>query len=155
MTKTTYTLIPTEHFAKLKNMYAAAPINELYEQPQMVLLPGECELTWKVEPAFFHAGNSLHGSVYFKLLDDAAYFAAQTEELDYFLLTRDFNIRFRKPVTGGILTAKGQMVGENRHHIEAQATLYDAQGEIVGTGKGNFARSTTPLSEVEDYNLQD
>ena len=42
-------------------------------------------------------------------LDDAAFFAAQCTEKDFFVLTTSFNINITKPVSKGKLTAIGHV----------------------------------------------
>ena len=43
----------------------------------------------------------LHGSVYFKMLDDAAWAASNTHVKDVFLFTYNFNVFLTKPVFKG------------------------------------------------------
>lgn len=68
-----------EHFRKLERMYhLSAPINkEIYNGIQLNVFNERAEITLKIEPKYFHAANSLHGSVYFKMLDDAAFFCCK------------------------------------------------------------------------------
>jgi acyl-coenzyme A thioesterase PaaI-like protein len=65
------------HFVALEKMYAAGPINELF-QPVLEVGEGMASIDMEVSERFFHAGGALHGSVYFKMLDDAAFFAANS-----------------------------------------------------------------------------
>jgi len=53
-------------------MYHAAPVNRLYS-PRLRVEEGRAVLLMDVDPRFFHPLGSLHGSVYFKALDDAAF----------------------------------------------------------------------------------
>ncbi len=89
-----------EHFAALERMYMAGPINRLY-RPEISVSEGGAVVEMDVSEDFFHAGRSLHGSVYFKMLDDAAFFAANSLEREVFVLTASFTTRFRRPVRGG------------------------------------------------------
>ena len=54
-----------------------------------------------VEEKHCHTAGSLHGSCYFKLLDDAAFFASQARVRDFFVLTSAFNTVFMRPVVPG------------------------------------------------------
>jgi len=66
---------PENHFRKLERMYLSAPINSgFYKGITLVISDEKAELTLKIEPKFFHAAHAIHGSVYFKMLDDAAFF---------------------------------------------------------------------------------
>ena len=67
----------TEHYTALERMYLSAPINSFYS-PEIWISHGEAEIAIPVKPEFFHAAAAVHGSVYFKLLDDAAFFAANS-----------------------------------------------------------------------------
>ena len=60
-----------QHFLALQNMYKAAPINDFYN-PSMTVAKGSATIEIDVKPDFFHAAMAVHGSVYFKMLDDAA-----------------------------------------------------------------------------------
>jgi acyl-coenzyme A thioesterase PaaI-like protein len=77
------------HFVALENMYLAAPINEFYDPRIQV---SEAAATAEIELAkrFFHSAATVHGSVYFKMLDDAAFFAANSLEREFFVLTTSF-----------------------------------------------------------------
>ena len=49
-----------EHFAKLVNMYNAAPCNEYYA-PSLSVYKGQATVSITVRPKMFHAGGALHG----------------------------------------------------------------------------------------------
>ena len=75
-----------DHFRRLERMYRAAPANE-YFRPDISIEEGTAEVRLVVRPDFFHAASAVHGSVYFKLLDDATFFAASSLVDDVFVLT--------------------------------------------------------------------
>ena len=75
-----------KHFQKIVKGYTSAPINNLYK-PTMKLELGKCEIQIEILKKFHHSANSLHGSVYFKMLDDAAWGAANSYIEDVFLFT--------------------------------------------------------------------
>jgi len=60
------------HFRKLEQTYLAAPTNQYYK-PRVHIAEGEAEIVITVDPRFYHAADAVHGSVYFKALDDAAF----------------------------------------------------------------------------------
>ena len=80
-----------EHHRRLEHMYLSAPANE-YFKPEIRIDEGRAEVRLTVRPDFFHAASAVHGSVYFKLLDDATFFAASSLVDDVFVLTASFNI---------------------------------------------------------------
>ena len=139
----------SEHYKKLERMYLAGPINDLFK-PTIVVGDRTSEISIEVNPQFFHAANALHGSVYFKMLDDAAFFAANSIVEDVFVLTGHFEIKLLRPVTGGELIATGRVTNEGEK-IEASAELKNDQGKLVAVGKGLFVRSKLALNELESY----
>ena len=138
-----------EHFQKLERMYLAAPINEFYS-PSISISKGQAEIQTEVKPGFFHAAGSLHGSVYFKLLDDAAFFAANSLEDEFFVLTVSFNIYLTRPVTKGLLVAKGQVVTHSHNYFVAESIL-TVRDKEVARGSGSFLRSRIKLADVDSY----
>ena len=135
-----------EHFRKLERMYASAPINEFYK-PNLEISEGEAVLEFAVQEKFFHAAGAIHGSVYFKALDDAAYFAANSLIEDVFVLTSNFNIYLLRPVASGRIRAVGRVVNQTKKLLIAEATLYDEQGREVARGSGSFMHSQMALTE--------
>jgi len=74
------------HFKKLERMYLSAPINkEIYKGITIDISNEKAELSFKISQPFFHAANAIHGSVYFKMLDDAAFFAVNSIVEDVFV----------------------------------------------------------------------
>jgi acyl-coenzyme A thioesterase PaaI-like protein len=64
----------SEHFESLFRMHDSVKINEFY-QPTLAVGEGEgaAEIEINLSEAFHHAAGGVHGSVYFKMLDDAAW----------------------------------------------------------------------------------
>ena len=104
-----------------------------------------------VRPEFFHAADAVHGSVYFKALDDAAFFAVNSLVTDVFVLTAHYDIDFTRPVSSGVLHARGTVVHRSRRSFLATAELTDGEGRLVGRGNGTFVRSTVPLTPAVGY----
>jgi uncharacterized protein (TIGR00369 family) len=143
--------IDEEHFRKLERMYhLAAPINQFF-QPTLRVSNGAAELVMPVRPEFFHAANAIHGSVYFKALDDVAFFAVNSQVSDVFVLTQSYNIYLTRPVSEGIVRAVGRIVHRSRTLFLAEAELFDSHQRHVGRGSGSFVRSTIPLSPAIGY----
>jgi uncharacterized protein (TIGR00369 family) len=138
-----------DHFHKLERMYLAAPIN-LFYQPRISISEGRAEIQTRVRPDYFHAAGALHGSVYFKLLDDAAFFAANSLVDDDLLLTVSFNLYFTRPVTGGNLVAVGRVVSRSTKHLVAESLLTVADREVA-RGSGTFLPSRIKLEDVDSY----
>ena len=139
-----------QHYKALEAMYLSAPTNEYY-QPTIKVADESSKISIQVDPKFFHSGGALHGSVYFKLLDDSAFFAANSIELNYFVLTADFRIDLLRPCVDGCITAIGSIIRAGRQDILAESSLYDENGRLLATGRGRFSRGRTHLMSVESY----
>ena len=142
--------VSEDHHRKLERLYVAAPTNEYYK-PEISISRGAAEIRVQVRPDFFHAAAAVHGSVYFKLLDDAAFFATNSLVPDVFVLTANFTINLLRPVTGGVLTARGKVLSPGTRQFLAEAHLYNSDSQLVGHGTGTFVRSKIPLGPEVGY----
>lgn len=140
----------SDHYRKLENMYHAAPVNQFYD-PTLQVSEGRAVVTMEAREEFFHAANALHGSVYFKALDDAAFFAVNSLAREHFVLTVSFNLYLLRPVSRGMLRAEGTVVTATRSLYVADAVLHDDRDRMVARGTGTFMRSHLRLAEVESY----
>jgi uncharacterized protein (TIGR00369 family) len=143
-------LPPDEHFRRLERMYYSAPINKFF-QPTIRISEAHAEIALTVRPDFFHAAHALHGSVYFKSLDDAAFFAVSSVVLDVFIVTVTYNVVLLRPVTDGLITAFGRVVHSARNLMVAEAELRDSANKPLARGSGTFMRSTTALGPEVGY----
>ncbi len=137
-----------DHFRKLERMYASAPINE-YFRPTMKVSDGRAEVTMAVRRDFYHAANAAHGAVYFKALDDAAFFAVASLVTDALVVTVTYNVYFTRPVSGGMLRAEGRVVHRSRQLFVAEAELFNDDGQPIARGSGTFMRSAIALSSLD------
>jgi acyl-coenzyme A thioesterase PaaI-like protein len=85
------------------------------------------------------------------MLDDAAFYAANSLVTDRFLLTTAFNLNFTRPLRAGPAIAEGRWVSGRRRVFVAEARLIDADGEEAGRGTGTFMRSRIPLAGLAGY----
>jgi uncharacterized protein (TIGR00369 family) len=139
------------HFAALEALYASAPVNALFESSLTITGEGRSRIEFKVDERVHHAANAAHGTIYFKMLDDAAFYAANSLVTDRFLLTTGFNLLFTKPIRTGPVTAEGRWVSGRRRVFVAEARLIDAEGDEIGRGTGTFMRSRIALSSLTGY----
>jgi len=139
-----------EHFRKLERMYLSAPVNEYYA-PEIHISKGEAQVTIPVRPDFFHAANAVHGAVYFKLLDDSAFFAANSLVKDVFVLTVSYTVYFTRPVSEGVMKAIGKVVQASRRLIIAESVVVDSKEREIARGSGTFLPSKISLADVIGY----
>jgi uncharacterized protein (TIGR00369 family) len=139
------------HFRALEKLYARAPINSLFRSTLEIASPGLARIRFEVDEGLFHAAGAAHGTLYFKMMDDAAFYACNSLVSDRFLLTTAFNLNFTRPLKRGPVTAEGRWVSGRRRVLVGDARLIDATGEEAGRGTGTFTRSRIPLSSLAGY----
>jgi len=139
-----------DHHRKLERMYVSAPINGIY-QPTIAVRESECEIRCEARAELHHAAGGLHGSVYFKMLDDAAFFAVASTVTDVFVLTASFHVSLLRPITTGEIRAVGRVVRASSTVSVAEAVLYDPDGREAARGIGDFVRSRIPLRAELGY----
>ena len=141
------------HWRALEALYASAPINRLFQSRLEIMGEGTSRITFDVDEGHHHAAGAAHGTIYFKMLDDAAFYAANTLVSDRFLLTTSFNLHFTAPMRSGQVVAEGKWVSGRRRVLVAEARLVDEEGEEIGRGTGTFMRSHIPLAGLPGYKI--
>jgi uncharacterized protein (TIGR00369 family) len=139
------------HWRALEGLYASAPVNGLFKSSLEVIGEGHARIRFEIDTSLFHAAGAAHGTVFFKMLDDAAFYAANTMITDRFLLTSAFNLHLTKPLKAGTAIAEGRWIGGRRRVLVAESRLIDADGEEAARGTGTFVRSRIALSSLPGY----
>ncbi len=139
------------HFRALERLYAAASINRLFPSRLTITGSGQARIDFDVTQEHFHAAGAAHGTLYFKMLDDAAFYACNALVTDRFLLTTAFNLHFTAPVRAGPVFAEGHWVSGRRRVFVGESRLVDSYGEEIARGTGTFMRSHIGLSGLEGY----
>lgn len=133
-------------------MYSIAKVNtSFYESTECVIELEKATISLTVSDKYFHALGAIHGSVYFKLLDDSAFLAVNSIVADVFLLTTSFNTSIIRPVSSGKITAKGKVRFQSKNFFVAESTLYNDSGKEIAFGMGNFVKSKISLSPEIGY----
>ncbi len=141
----------TLHWRALEGLYASAPVNRLFASHLEITEEGRSRITFDVDERHYHAAGAAHGTIYFKMLDDAAFYAANTLVTDRFLLTTSFNLHFTRPVRVGRVVAEGRWISGRRRVLVAESRLIDGDGAEIGRGTGTFQRSRISLSGLAGY----
>ncbi len=139
------------HLRALESLYASAPINRMFDSTLALTAAGHSIIRFTVDPSVFHAAGAAHGTTYFKMLDDAAFYAANGLVSDRFLLTTAFNLHFTSAMREGAFVAEGRWISGKRRVFVAEARIVDAQGEECARGTGTFLRSHIALSGLDGY----
>jgi len=146
-------MTPEQHYRALENMYQAAPINRFFP-PEMVIEEGKSEIKINIKPEYFHSAGATHGSVIFKILDDAAFFAANSLEQEVFVLTTSFTTYLTRPISEGTLRVEGHVVNKNKSQFIAEAVAYNDENKEVGRGNGIFVRGKFKLVDAMGYSSE-
>lgn len=140
----------SEHFRKLERMYHDAPIHDFFD-PTLTIEDGRATLELPVSEKYHHPAGGVHGTAYFKALDDAAFFAVNSLVEDVFVLTTQFNLHLTRPISEGQMTAVGEVVHDRPSQYIAEAVLRDEDGKQLGRGTGTFQRSNIELTPEIGY----
>jgi uncharacterized protein (TIGR00369 family) len=141
------------HYRALESLYASAPIGALFDSRLEIVGEGRTRIHFTVDGRLHHAAGAAHGALYFKMLDDAAFYAANSMVSDRFLLTTGFTVNFTKPIRAGEVVAEGRWVSGRRRVFIAEAQLIDADGDEIGRGTGTFMRSHIALAGLPGYRI--
>ncbi|MES2290149.1 MAG: PaaI family thioesterase [Pseudomonadota bacterium] len=139
------------HHRALESLYRAAPVNRLFPSTLEITGEGTSVIHFQIDESVYHAAGAAHGTAYFKMLDDAAFYAANSLVTDRFLLTTAFNLFLTRPLKEGPVRAEGRWISGRRRVFVAEARLVDASGEEAARGTGTFMRSQIPLSTLPGY----
>ena len=99
---------------------------------------GKAELSMTVHKDICNLVGILHGSYYFKLMDDACFFAALSIEQHQFVATANFNIHYFKPASSGVIIAKAEVINHYSSKYVCECTIYDEENKKLGYGSGLF-----------------
>lgn len=121
------------HCQKLAGMYNGMPFNKDL-QPQMEFVNlGECKVEAEVSSKFFHGGGIIHGSIIFRLLDDACTFAAWSYVEDKVCVTKNLHIHYQSPINIGTMQAYGKVldISQTANEITVEGTLFNEGKEAA------------------------
>lgn len=139
----------SSHVRALERMYVTAPINQFF-RPAISIREGTAEVRMALRKDMHHAASAAHGSVYFKMLDDAAFFSVQSLVTDVFVLTVSFQLYLLAPVVEGEMVSSGRVVHQTKRLFIADSMI-EVDGKTVARGSGSFMRSKIPLNERVGY----
>ncbi len=134
-------------------MYGSAPIQKKFPGIDLKIKKLKAEITLPIDESYHHAGGSLHGAVYFRLLDDVCYFAAMSEETEYFYVTKTFSIQFYRPIQNGLMIARSEEIKFEGNEFTASGTIYNEKGEKLASGSGVFSKVSVKLDPKVGYKI--
>ena len=140
----------SKHYQKLRNMYENHPLNKFYGA-EISISDKKATVSLLIQDKFFHAASAVHGSVYWKLLDDSAFFASNSIVYDVFVLTASYTIYLLAPISSGSLRAEGKILSSTRSQIIAESILFNDEEKQIARGSGVYIKSKLNLSPEMGY----
>lgn len=132
----------------MRRMCLSASVHRFYA-PQIGIADGECDIRFAVGEAILHSAGAVHGSVLFKMPDDSALFAANSQDTEHLVLTDGFTTRLLRPLTDGTLVVRGRALHTGRTRFLAESVATDSAGRELARDSGSFARGKfRPCPEV-------
>lgn len=140
-----------DHIRRLERMYHNANTNALIPANLDIVDRGRAELKMPIDERYLQAGQAVHGMLYFKAMDEVAFYAAQSLVTDMMLLTESMNIHFTRPLFMGTMHADAQVIktGRTVHIVEARVS--DEQGRLSSFATATFMPGRLPLGDIDDY----
>jgi len=139
-----------EHYRGLERMYSLANCNAAYTN-KVAIAKGEARLSLPVDERYFHAAGAVHGHLYFKMLDDAAYFAAASLVPGFFVVTVSFTTYLVRAIDKGTMIAHGTVMHQSSNLIIAESVVTDEAGKQIARGSGTFMKAAKKLGDVKGY----
>jgi uncharacterized protein (TIGR00369 family) len=121
------------HCQKLAAMYNQMPFNKDLEPQMSFITLGECKVEAAVNPLFFHGGGIIHGSIIFRLLDDACTFAAWSYVEDKLCVTKNLHIHYQSPINEGTMQAYGKVleISQTANEITVEGVMMNQEKEVA------------------------
>ena len=128
------------HCRRLERSYRDSPWG-MSGSASLTVSRGSAEIALARVEALFDPPGSVNGLPYFKLLDDAALYAASSVVPGAGVKVTSFNVYLTRPVASGALRAVARVVGTTESLIMVQADLADSAGCGVASASACFVRT--------------
>ena len=110
---------------------------------------GNANLSMKIHSSTLNLVGILHGAHYFKLMDDACFFAALSLKKSKFVATANFTIHYFRPASSGRLIAVARVLEHFGSRYVCECVIKDEGGKKYGCGSGLFVEPKHPY----DYSV--
>jgi len=134
------------HCERLERVYHAAGTNRL-TPASMTISEGATRLEMPSCEDYLQAVGELHGMLYFKVLDETSFYAANSLVDDVFLTTASMHVQFLAALEHGPLFARAEVVHAGRSSFVVDATAADHEGNVLARSTGTFVRTRRQLPE--------
>ncbi|WP_087972361.1 PaaI family thioesterase [Oceanobacillus rekensis] len=104
-------------------------LNELNE--------GFASLTLPILPSFLNVRNTVHGGIYFSIMDTTMGLASRSLGYDE-VVTIQLNTQFIKPAVDGVLISEATIISKSRSTALVEGKLFDGNGNLIAHSTGTF-----------------
>lgn len=141
MSETEQKTLPT--VAELDARIRRAPYHQWLDISVVGVGDGEIvvELPWREEFVVNAEVGYTHGGILATLVDLVADWAIATQ-LGRPFPTVDMRVDYHRPAMKGTLTVRGKVIRLGSTFTTAEATVEDASGKLLASGRGTYATST-------------
>ena len=101
---------------------------------------GVAKLVLDVMPQNLNLVGILHGSFFFKLMDDACFFSIMTINNVLFVATSNFSVTYFRPVLKGKITATASVIESSDFKYFCQCIIVNEFDDKIASGSGTFIK---------------
>jgi uncharacterized protein (TIGR00369 family) len=134
--------LPDDVVARLHAAFAQVPYARLLGIEIVRLAAGEAVLSMRVRPELTRMEGILHGGALASLMDSASAFAVLTLlEAGEQTVTVDLALHFLRPVSEGLVEARGYVLRAGRRVFTVSIEATDDAGKIVATALTTYLKT--------------
>jgi uncharacterized protein (TIGR00369 family) len=134
--------LPDDVVARLHEAFAQVQYARLLGIEIVSLAGGEALLSMRVRPELTRMEGILHGGALASLMDSASAFAVLTLlEPGAQTVTVDLTLHFMRPVSEGLVEARGRVLRAGRRVFTVSIEATDAAGKIIATALTTYLKT--------------
>jgi uncharacterized protein (TIGR00369 family) len=101
------------------------------------------KITMSVHSSVLNFVGILHGSIYFKLMDDACFFAVIATNQSSFVVTSNMTVNYIKPVSEGMIITHASVITKRGRLYLCESHITNLEGSILAHATGSFIEPKT------------
>ena len=140
------------HFEKLTRCGMKAKLSRFLNQEITIEKAGLARVAIPFHPELTQNANFFHAAVLFEVGDTAGFFAVNSMEETYSVLTVDYHINLTRPVQNEGIYAIGEVITAGKTLYVARSNIYTSSGKLAAAGQGTYMITKILLADLEGYN---
>lgn len=127
-----------ESMDNIRQIYDSSPFNKFLGIKLEKFEEGSVIYSLKITPSHLNVNQSVHGGVYFSILDSVMGATIRTV-IKKPIVTVNMSINYFAPVTNGeTMVASGKVIQRGNSIITAEGVIEDSNGKLLGKSIGTF-----------------